>query len=144
MATGPSSCRSTRSLTREDTTRMSALPIAPVSSAAEVLRRAKIVATLGPSCSTEDVFRKLVDAQFENGVTGIVPVGTTGESPTVTHDEHLTLVRRAVEIARGRCQVIAGAAGPARAGWSASARRPIASRSCPACSTGSRSARRSR
>ena len=44
---------------------MSASPIAPGSSAAEVLRRAKIVATLGPSCSTEDVFRKLVDAGLD-------------------------------------------------------------------------------
>src|ERR1700761_8968587 len=44
---------------------MSASSIAPGSSAAEVLRRAKIVATLGPSCSTEDVFRKLVDAGLD-------------------------------------------------------------------------------
>jgi 4-hydroxy-tetrahydrodipicolinate synthase len=52
---------------------------------------------------------KLIEHQIAGGITGIVPVGTTGESPTLEHDEHLTLVRRAVEIAKGRCQVIAGA-----------------------------------
>lgn len=52
---------------------------------------------------------KLIEHQIKGGITGIVPVGTTGESPTVTHEEHLTLVRRAIEIAGGRCQVVAGA-----------------------------------
>ncbi len=54
-------------------------------------------------------FAKLIEHQIAGGINGIVPVGTTGESPTVTHEEHLHLVRRAVEIAKGRCQVIAGA-----------------------------------
>ena len=53
-------------------------------------------------------YTKLIEHQIAGGITGIVPVGTTGESPTLEHEEHLTLVRRAVEIARGRCQVIAG------------------------------------
>ena len=57
----------------------------------------------------EDAFRALIDWQIESGIQGLVPVGTTGESPTLTHDEH----RRAVEIcvgeARGRVPVLAGA-----------------------------------
>jgi 4-hydroxy-tetrahydrodipicolinate synthase len=53
-------------------------------------------------------FAALIEAQIAGGVTGIVPVGTTGESPTVTHQEHLHVIRRAIEIAAGRCQVIAG------------------------------------
>ena len=56
----------------------------------------------------EPAFRKLVDFQFENGVTGIVPVGTTGESPTLTYDEHKHVIRLAVEAARGRGPVIGG------------------------------------
>ena len=52
---------------------------------------------------------RLLEHQIAGGVTGVVPVGTTGESPTVSHEEHLTLVRRAVEIAGGRCEVMAGA-----------------------------------
>lgn len=54
-------------------------------------------------------YKRLIEHQIRGGITGIVPVGTTGESPTVTYDEHLTLVGRAVEIAQGRCQVVAGA-----------------------------------
>jgi 4-hydroxy-tetrahydrodipicolinate synthase len=53
-------------------------------------------------------FRALIEAQIAGGVEGIVPVGTTGESPTVTHDEHTEIIRVAVEAAAGRCQVIAG------------------------------------
>ncbi|RYD36573.1 MAG: 4-hydroxy-tetrahydrodipicolinate synthase [Verrucomicrobiaceae bacterium] len=56
----------------------------------------------------EDAFRKLVDAQFENGVTGIVPVGTTGESPTLSYEEHKAVIRLAVESAKGRGPVIGG------------------------------------
>jgi len=55
-----------------------------------------------------DAFRSLIEAQIAGGVEGIVPVGTTGESPTVTHEEHTEIIRVAVETARGRCQVIAG------------------------------------
>ena len=54
-------------------------------------------------------YLKLIEHQIAGGITGVIPVGTTGESPTLEHDEHLTLVRRAVEIAKGRCQVLAGA-----------------------------------
>jgi 4-hydroxy-tetrahydrodipicolinate synthase len=56
----------------------------------------------------EAAFRKLVDFQFYNGVTGIVPVGTTGESPTLSYDEHKHVIRLAVEAARGRGPVIGG------------------------------------
>lgn len=55
-----------------------------------------------------DAFKALVEAQIAGGVDGIVPVGTTGESPTLTHKEHMEVVRLAVEFAAGRCQVIAG------------------------------------
>jgi 4-hydroxy-tetrahydrodipicolinate synthase len=55
-----------------------------------------------------DAFRKLIDFQFDNGVTGIVPVGTTGESPTLSHEEHKRVIALAVEYARGRGPVIGG------------------------------------
>src|SRR3712207_6610206 len=51
---------------------------------------------------------RLIEAQIAGGVTGIVAAGTTGETPTLTHDERDQIVRLAVEIARGRCQVLAG------------------------------------
>ncbi len=56
----------------------------------------------------EEAYRNHIEAQIAGGVTGIVPVGTTGESPTVDNDEHLRLIALAVEIAAGRCKVIAG------------------------------------
>ena len=52
--------------------------------------------------------RRLIDFQADNGTSGIVIVGTTGESPTVDVDEHCTLIRSAVEFAAGRIPVIAG------------------------------------
>lgn len=55
-----------------------------------------------------DAFRSLIDAQFAAGVQGVVPVGTTGESPTVTYDEHYELIRLAVEFTAGRGAVMAG------------------------------------
>ncbi len=53
-------------------------------------------------------FRALVDWQAESGVGGIVPMGTTGESPTLDYDEHREVIRVAVEQSRKRLQVIAG------------------------------------
>ncbi len=53
-------------------------------------------------------FRKLIDFQFDNGITGIVPVGTTGESPTLSYEEHKRVIALAVEYARGRGPVIGG------------------------------------
>ncbi len=55
-----------------------------------------------------DALKALVEAQIAAGVDGIVPVGTTGESPTLTHSEHMEVIRRTIEFAAGRCQVIAG------------------------------------
>ena len=57
----------------------------------------------------EGAFRKLVDWQITEGTHGLVPVGTTGESPTLSHDEHNKVVRWCVEEAKGRVPVIAGA-----------------------------------
>jgi 4-hydroxy-tetrahydrodipicolinate synthase len=55
-----------------------------------------------------DAFDALVDAQLAGGVQGVVPCGTTGESATLTHEEHALLIERTVKRARGRTQVIAG------------------------------------
>jgi len=54
-------------------------------------------------------FRALVDWQISSGSHGLVPVGTTGESPTLTHEEHRRVVNVCVDEARGRVPVIAGA-----------------------------------
>ena len=54
-------------------------------------------------------YRKLIDFQIENGTNGLVPVGTTGESPTLSHDEHKKLVEVCIEQSNGRVPVIAGA-----------------------------------
>jgi 4-hydroxy-tetrahydrodipicolinate synthase len=51
---------------------------------------------------------KLIEAQIAGGITGIVAVGTTGESPTLSHDEREQVIRLAVTIANKRCQVLAG------------------------------------
>jgi 4-hydroxy-tetrahydrodipicolinate synthase len=57
----------------------------------------------------ERAFRELVDWQIAEGTDGLVPVGTTGESPTLSHDEHHRVVEWCVEQAKGRVPVIAGA-----------------------------------
>jgi 4-hydroxy-tetrahydrodipicolinate synthase len=57
----------------------------------------------------EEAFRAHVNWQIENGTHGLVPVGTTGESPTLSHKEHERVVAICVEEARGRVPVIAGA-----------------------------------
>ncbi len=56
----------------------------------------------------EGAFARLIEQQIEAEVDGIVPAGTTGESPTLDHDEHARIIRLAVQCARGRCKVIAG------------------------------------
>jgi 4-hydroxy-tetrahydrodipicolinate synthase len=53
-------------------------------------------------------YERLIEQQIAAGVDGIVPVGTTGESPTVGHQEHVEIIRLAVAAAHGRCKVIAG------------------------------------
>lgn len=55
-----------------------------------------------------DRLKANVKHQIEQGIDGVVPVGTTGESPTVTHDEHNAIITAAVEAAAGKVQVIAG------------------------------------
>ncbi|MGB1874237.1 MAG: 4-hydroxy-tetrahydrodipicolinate synthase [Akkermansiaceae bacterium] len=55
-----------------------------------------------------EAFRALIDRQVEGGVDGIVPCGTTGESPTLGRKEHLRVIELAVEYAAGRVKVIAG------------------------------------
>lgn len=57
----------------------------------------------------EDAFRQLVDWQIEQGTHGLVPVGTTGESPTLSHAEHKRVVELCIKTADGRVPVIAGA-----------------------------------
>jgi 4-hydroxy-tetrahydrodipicolinate synthase len=56
-----------------------------------------------------DAFDALVDAQIAGGVSGVVPCGTTGESPTLSHEEHAQVIERAVKRTKGRVQVVAGA-----------------------------------
>ena len=56
----------------------------------------------------EGAMRTLVDMQIEAGIAGLVPVGTTGESPTVTHEENIRIVEIVVRQAAGRVPVIAG------------------------------------
>ena len=57
----------------------------------------------------EKAFRELVDWQISEGTNGLVPVGTTGESPTLSHDEHKHVVEWCVDQTRGRVPVVAGA-----------------------------------
>lgn len=56
-----------------------------------------------------DNFCKLVDFQIDNGTAALVPVGTTGESPTLSHEEHDLVVELCIKQAAGRVPVIAGA-----------------------------------
>jgi 4-hydroxy-tetrahydrodipicolinate synthase len=55
-----------------------------------------------------DAFEKLIENQIAAGITGIVAVGTTGESPTLSHEEREELIRLAVAAAKKRCLVLAG------------------------------------
>ena len=56
----------------------------------------------------ESTLRELVEFQIKNGTDVLVPCGTTGESPTLTHDEHRRIIELTVEAANGRIAVIAG------------------------------------
>lgn len=55
-----------------------------------------------------DDLKKLVAWQIRGGINGLVPVGTTGESPTLSHEEHMEVIRFVIAEARGRVPVIAG------------------------------------
>lgn len=59
----------------------------------------------------QPALKRIVDAQVRAGVDGIVPVGTTGESPTVSYEEHIDIIASSVRYARGRIRVIAGSGG---------------------------------
>ena len=56
-----------------------------------------------------DAYGELIEQQIAGGVDALVPCGTTGESATMSHDEHEQVVRFAVETAGGRAKVLAGA-----------------------------------
>src|ERR1700710_2441099 len=59
----------------------------------------------------EESLRRLVRRQIEAGIDFLVPCGTTGESPTLTHAEHLRVVQITIEEAAGKTPVMAGAGG---------------------------------
>ena len=67
-----------------------------------------LVTPMADGAIDETAFQELVDWQIREGTHGVVPVGTTGESPTLTHDEHNRVVRLCVEAAGGRVPVVAG------------------------------------
>ena len=74
--------------------------------------RGSITALLTPFANgalDEKAFSDLVEWQISEGTHGLVPVGTTGESPTVTHDEHHRLIELCVEVTARRVPVVAGA-----------------------------------
>jgi 4-hydroxy-tetrahydrodipicolinate synthase len=55
-----------------------------------------------------DAFDRLVERQLAGGIDGLVPCGTTGETPTLEHEEELELVKRCVRLAKGKAVVLAG------------------------------------
>src|SRR5882672_12700570 len=59
----------------------------------------------------EATLRRLLQRQIDAGIDFLVPCGTTGESPTLTHEEHLRVVEITVELAKGKVPVLAGAGG---------------------------------
>src|SRR5260370_22403607 len=59
----------------------------------------------------EAALERLIQLQIKGGVDGIVPVGTTGESPTVNYEEHVHIIRLSVKFARGKIKVLAGTGG---------------------------------
>lgn len=84
--------------------------MSPISSASRF--RGSFTALVTPfrdGALDEKAFRDFVDWQIAEGTHGLVPVGTTGESPTLSHDEHHRVVEWAVEQAAGRVPVMAGA-----------------------------------
>ena len=67
-----------------------------------------LVTPLRGDAVDEEALRRLVDEQIASGVDGLVPVGTTGESPTLTNEEHLRVIQLVVEATKKRVPVIAG------------------------------------
>ncbi len=73
--------------------------------------KGSIVALITPfenNLLNEDVYRKLIHYHIKNGTNGIVPGGTTGESPTLSHDEHKKIIEIAVKECKGKIPVISG------------------------------------
>jgi len=58
-----------------------------------------------------EALRRLIDRQIKGGVDGIVPVGTTGESPTLNYEEHIEVIALSVKFAAGKIKVMAGSGG---------------------------------
>jgi 4-hydroxy-tetrahydrodipicolinate synthase len=56
----------------------------------------------------ESAFKSFVEWQIAEGTDGVIPCGTTGESPTLSHDEHMRVVEMCIEVAKGKVPVIAG------------------------------------
>ena len=56
----------------------------------------------------EDCYIKLINFHIENGTNGLVPAGTTGESPTLSHEEHEKVIELCIKEAKGKIPVIAG------------------------------------
>ena len=71
--------------------------------------KGSIVALITPfenNTLNEDVYRQLIHYHLKNGTNGIVPGGTTGESPTLSHDEHRKIINIAVKECNGKIPVI--------------------------------------
>ena len=56
----------------------------------------------------EDCYIKLINFHIENGTNGLVPAGTTGESPTLSHEEHEKVIELCIKEAKGKIPIIAG------------------------------------
>src|SRR4051812_13741339 len=85
-----------------------------------------LVTPLRGDALDEEALRRLVDEQIASGVDGLVPVGTTGESPTLTNEEHLRVIQRGEEATKKRVRVTAGGGSTAARetiGMSAAARK---------------------
>src|SRR5258705_9148745 len=59
----------------------------------------------------ETALQRLIKLQIKAGVDGIVPVGTTGESPTVNYEEHIQIIALSVKFAAGKIKILAGTGG---------------------------------
>jgi 4-hydroxy-tetrahydrodipicolinate synthase len=78
---------------------------------ADIFVQGSCVALITPFANgsvDEDAFQSFVEWQIEQGTHGLVPVGTTGESPTLSHEEHQRVVELCIEATAGRLPVIAG------------------------------------